>query len=639
MRKKIITALAFACALSMFAQDKILMTIDGEPVTKAEFEYIYSKNNSDNAIDKKTLDEYVELYTNFKLKVVEAKRLGMDTTPTFKRELDGYRRQLAAPYLTDTELEENLYREAYSHFSQDCEVSHILIRVNGENDTLTAYEKAKHAMDRLLKEDFAKVADDMSEDQSVAQNHGYLGWFTALQVVYPFEKAMYELPLNQISQPIKTNYGYHIIKVHNRRPAAGQVHAAHIMKVCNDKMSAKTQQAAYDEIIAIKQRLDNGEDFETLAKKESDDNGTAKRGGDLSWFGIGRMVPEFEQTAFAMQPGEISEPVKTQFGWHIIKIIEKKGVEPYEKKLADIKRMMQYDYRAHAAKKSYTEKLKKEYGYREDEQMIATVERLAEQYAGSDSMLIEESEKLIGNVAFFAGETISAETLASVFAKTHNDTKSTVRQTMASLADRRILDYENTKLEEKYPEFANLMREYHDGILLFDISNKEVWEKAISDTEGLKKYFSANKKKYAWDTPHYKGFIVRCKDEATARMMKKNMKKLNPDSVENYIRKHVNNDTLKLVSVERGLWKPGDNVIVDRQIFNIQDNDGPYDEELPVVFVNGRLLKKYPDSYNDVRGAVTSDYQAYLEKEWIKKLRNKYTVTINHTVLNELRNN
>ena len=313
-----------ALCINLKAQEELLMTINGEPITKAEFEYIYNKNNTNNAIDKKTLDEYVDLFVNFKLKVAEAKAQGLDTTPTFKRELNGYRKQLAKPYLTDSKLEEALYQEAYSHFSQDCEVSHILIKIEN-GDTLSAYNNALNIIARLKSgEDFAKIADETSADQSVARNHGYLGWFTALQLVWPFEKAMYELPINTISDPIISDFGYHVIKVHNRRPAWGQVNARHIMKMSTDRMPKDVQEKKLLEIIEIKKRLDAGEDFAKLAMELSDDKASAQKGGDLGWFGIGRMVREFESAAFALNPGETSEIIQTQFGWHLLKLTDKK---------------------------------------------------------------------------------------------------------------------------------------------------------------------------------------------------------------------------------------------------------------------------------------------------------------------------
>ena len=637
MKKTLLALLCIVhCALciNLKAQEEVLMTINGEPITKSEFAYIYNKNNNDNAIDKKTLDEYVELFVNFKLKVAEAKAQGLDTTPAFKRELNGYRKQLAKPYLTDSKLEDALFQEAYSHFAQDCEVSHILVKTEGE-DTLEAYNQALNVIARLKSgEDFGKVADEVSADQSVTRNHGYLGWFTALQLVWPFEKAMYELPIGEISNPIKSDYGYHIIKVHNRREAWGQVNARHIMKMCTDRMTPEMQEKKYNEMLEIKQRLEAGEDFATLAKELSDDKGSAQKGGDLGWFGIGRMVKEFEKAAFDLNAGETSEIIKTQFGYHIINVKEKKGVEPFEKKKADIQRMMQYDSRSTAAKESFINKLKAEYNFTINEGEVEKAKRLVAQYALNDSILKAQSEIQDGALITFADQVIPTSELIA-FCVTTKAMGTDIDTKVAQIAEMKLLQYEDSQLEAKYTDFANLMREYHDGILLFDVSNREVWEKAIKDTKGLEKYFKGNKKNYAWKEPRFKGFVVKCKDTATATRLAKEIKKMNPDSVVNYIRTKVNNDSTTLATVERGLWKAGENSYVDSSKLKsgiiIDEN-----EELPVVIVVGKKLKA-PMVYTDVRGAITADYQNYLEKAWIELLRKKYPVVINQDVLNSLR--
>ena len=639
MKKVLLLALCIVnCALciNMNAQDEVLMTINGEPVTKAEFEYIYNKNNSDNAIDKKTLDEYVELFVNFKLKVAEAKAQGFDTLKTFKRELNGYRKQLAKPYLTDSELEDALFQEAYSHFSQDCEVSHILISTKEGEDTIVAYNKAIEAINRLnAGEEFGKVADEMSNDQSVVRNHGYLGWFTALQLVWPFEKAMYDLPINVISTPIKSDYGYHVIKVHNRREAWGQVNARHIMKMCNERMPQEMQEKKYQEIVEIKKRLDSGEDFATLAIELSDDKGSAQKGGDLGWFGIGRMVRDFEKAAFALNPGETSEIIKTQFGYHIINLKEKRGVEPFEKKKGDIQRMMQYDSRSTAAKTSFVNKLKAEYNFQINESEVAKAKELIAKFADNDSLLVVKGEEMKNACMTFANQQIPTSELI-IYYTTTKMMSTDIDAKIAQIAEMKLIQYEDSQLENKYIDFANLMQEYHDGILLFEVSNKEVWEKAIKDTEGLNKYFKQNKKNYTWDEPRYKGFVVRCKDEATAKSLKKTIKKMNPDSVANYIRTQVNNDSVTFASVERGLWKQGENGYVDLTEFKVPNAEITINEELPITIVIGKMLKK-PETYTDVRGAITADYQNYLEKKWIENLRNKYVVKINHEILNSLK--
>ena len=624
-----------ALCINLKAQDEVLMTINGEPITKSEFEYIYNKNNSDNAIDKKTLDEYVELFVNFKLKVAEAKAQGLDTTKTFKRELNGYRKQLAKPYLTDAELEDALFREAYSHFSEDCEVSHILIKTEGD-DTLTSYNKALEVIARLnAGEEFGKVADETSADQSVARNHGYLGWFTALQLVWPFEKAMYDLPLNQISTPIKSDYGYHVIKVHNRRPAWGQVNARHIMKVCSESMTPDMQNKKYQEMVEIKKRLDAGEDFATLAKEVSDDKASAQKGGDLGWFGIGRMVREFEVATYALNAGETSEIIKTRFGYHIINLKEKRGVEPFEKKKADIQRMMQYDSRSTAAKTSFINKLKKEYNFQINNNEVIKAKVLAVQYADNDSLLKIKAVEHDGALITFADQQITTSELVSYYVMTKAmgtdmDTK------IDQIAEMKLMQYEDSQLENKYTDFANLMKEYHDGILLFEVSNHEVWEKAIKDKKGLEKYFKQNRKNYTWSEPRYRGFVVKCKDEATAKRLNKEIKRMNPDSVVNYVRTKVNNDSITFATIERGLWKQGENSHVDLTQFKQTNTQVEVNEKLPIVITIGKKLKK-PETYIDVRGTITADYQNHLEKLWIENLRNKYTVEINQEVLNTLR--
>ena len=624
-----------ALCINLKAQDEVLMTINGEPITKSEFEYIYNKNNSDNAIDKKTLDEYVELFVNFKLKVAEAKAQGLDTTKTFKRELNGYRKQLAKPYLTDAELEDALFREAYSHFSEDCEVSHILIKTEGD-DTLASYNKALEVIARLnAGEDFGKVADETSADQSVARNHGYLGWFTALQLVWPFEKAMYDLPLNQISTPIKSDYGYHVIKVHNRRPAWGQVNARHIMKVCSESMTPDMQNKKYQEMVEIKKRLDAGEDFATLAKEVSDDKASAQKGGDLGWFGIGRMVREFEVATYALNAGETSEIIKTRFGYHIINLKEKRGVEPFEKKKADIQRMMQYDSRSTAAKTSFINKLKKEYNFQINNNEVIKAKVLAVQYADNDSLLKIKAVEHDGALITFADQQITTSELVSYYVMTKamgTDMDAKIDQ----IAEMKLMQYEDSQLENKYTDFANLMKEYHDGILLFEVSNHEVWEKAIKDKKGLEKYFKQNRKNYTWSEPRYRGFVVKCKDEATAKRLNKEIKRMNPDSVVNYVRTKVNNDSITFATIERGLWKQGENSHVDLTQFKQTNTQVEVNEKLPIVITIGKKLKK-PETYIDVRGTITADYQNHLEKLWIENLRNKYTVEINQEVLNTLR--
>lgn len=631
---------ALLCCTTLFANDEVLMTIDGNDITKEEFEYIYNKNNTNNVIDKKSLAEYLELFKNFKLKVIEAEHLGLDTLPSFVNELRGYRAQLAKPYLTDLSMEEKLCQEAYEHLKQDVEVSHILVKLPDNAtpaDTLAAYQKAMKARQRLDKEEFGTVALELSDDPSVKNNRGYLGFFTGGMLVYPFEKAMYTLADGEISAPVRTFYGYHVIKVHSHRPAVGQVHVSHIMKMVKRDAPEADWQAAHDEILAVAERIKNGEEFAAVAKEVSDDRGTAVRGGELSWFGVGRMVREFEQAAFALENvGDVSEPVRSPFGWHIIKLEGKRGLDSYEQKRPELLRQMQRDERAQLGRNVLVDRLKTEYNYQEKAGAMDSVVAFLRQHPTVDSTYFAAVDELTDTLATFADIALTQRDLVFVLGITSNDGAPSLamfdERTKEFVAEQ-ILSYEETQLEAKYPEFRYLMQEYHDGILLFDISNTEVWDKAAKDTEGLKNYFAANKANYAWNTPHYKGRIVYCKDAATAKTVKKLIAKLPSDSVNSYLDTRINNDSVVFVKTTAGLWKKGDNPVVDKLAFKDKTAEVTENTELPVVFVVGKMLKKGPEAYTDVRGAVTADYQNELERRWIETLRAKYPIVVNESVL------
>ena len=325
MKQLQILLVFFLAALSVTAQkDKVILTIAGEPVYKSEFEYIFKKNNDDTLITREDLDEYMELFINYKLKVREAEDLGMDTTKAFRRELNSYRNQLAAPYLTDKEVTEELIKEAYERMKEEVRASHILIRVDEDadpEDTLAAYQEIMNIRNQIENgSDFEKTARLLSNDPSVKTNSGDLGYFTVFQMVYPFETVAYNTPVGELSMPVRSRFGYHLIKITDRRPARGQVQVAHIIIVSNDKMKPEQQENAKKKIDEIYNNILEGADFGEMARKYSDDKTSASKGGVLPPFGPGKMIVEFENEVYKLKtPGDISEPFKTQYGWHMIK--------------------------------------------------------------------------------------------------------------------------------------------------------------------------------------------------------------------------------------------------------------------------------------------------------------------------------
>ncbi|HOV83693.1 MAG TPA: peptidylprolyl isomerase [Paludibacteraceae bacterium] len=637
-------ALLLLISSSLVAQvnDPVLMIINGNPIYKSEFEYIYNKNNSNNLLDKKTLDEYVDLFINFKLKVEEAKAQGIDTTTAFINELKGYRAQLAKPYLTDQKLEEALIKEAYDRMKEDVEVSHILVRIPQNAtpaDTLTAWNKIKLIQKQLEKEDFAKVAREMSEDEMAEKTGGYIGWITAFQTPYSFESMAYNTPVGSISKPVRTSFGYHIIKVHNRRNSPGEVLVAHIMRFTSN--DSEKNKRAKEVIDSLYQRILAGDDFGTLAKNYSEDKPSASRQGELPWFGTGRMIPEFEKAAFALKNiGDVSEPIQTPFGWHIIKLLDKRNLPSFEKIKPDLERRLKYDERGKLPKQSFLKKLKIEYNYQVIPESVEEFYKLAEGHSLNDSIFLVNISKLNKPLFSFADRKYTQQDLANYIKKNPYTQKTIptemINEKLNEFVDNELLNYEDSQLEKKYDDFRLLMQEYHDGILLFEISNREVWEKAVQDTMGLANYFNQHKSDYKWSKPHFKGLVIYCKDKNTFKTAKLIAKRSPEKEIEKNLLNRLN-DSIQYVKIEKGLFVQGDNKAVDKFIFKVKDNYTP-PEGYPYVFVHGRLLKS-PEDYTDVRGAIISDYQDYLEKEWIKKLRTKYPFYVDKDVLKTVKEN
>ncbi|MDD3321978.1 MAG: peptidylprolyl isomerase [Paludibacter sp.] len=646
MKSPVITLLAFiALSCSLFAQaaDPVLMTINGKPVLKSEFEYIYNKNNSNNSLDKKTLDEYVDLFVNFKLKVEEAEDQGIDTTSSFINELSGYRSQLTKPYLTDQKVDDQLLLEAYNRMKEDIDVSHILIRIPQNatpTDTLKAWNEINEIWKRVQKEDFGKVAKDVSQDQSAEQNNGHIGWISAFRTVYPFETMAYNTPVGTISKPVRTAFGYHIIKVLDRRNSLGEILVSHIMTFTSQGDSTANDKAKF-KIDSIYNRVVAGDDFGTLAKDYSMDKGSSVKNGELPWFGTGRMVPEFENAAFALKNiGDVSKPIQSSYGWHIIKLLDKKGLESFEDTKADIERKVKRDERANFGQKAFLTKLRGEYNFKTVKQSFATFINLAENTA-NDSIFIMGASSLNDPIISFADKTYSQKDFLDYLKIINNTEKTTtpelIEDKFIAFGDAKLIAYEDSQLEKKYDDFRFLMQEYHDGILLFEVSNREVWDKASKDTDGLDKYFRNHKSDYTWEKPHFKGRVIYCKDKATFKAAKKIVSKSSKDSIDKYLTTRLN-DSIKYVKIDKGLYVQGENKAIDKYTFKTKDTFTP-STEYPYVFVAGKKLKKIPEDYTDVRGLVTADYQEYLEKEWIKALRGKYTVSINKDVLTQVKTN
>ena len=634
--------------IPLFAQESkedVLMTISDRKITLDEFERIYKKNNSNTAIEQQSVEEYLDLFINFKLKVIEAEELGIDTTEAFLKEYNSYVKQLAKPYMTDKEEIEGLLKEAYDRAQSDIHVSHILIRCDQDAapaDTALAWARAFAIRQRILNgEDFGTVATETSDDPSVKTNAGDLGFFTVFRMVYPFESGAYNTRPGEVSTPVRTRFGYHIIKVHEKRPARGTVRVAHIMVLTPQTMDDSQLAEARKKIFQYYDSLKSGSEFEEIARNYSEDRGSATRGGELAWFGAGRMVPEFENAAFALvNPGDISEPVKTSFGWHIIRLLEHKGIEEYETMLPELQDMVNKSDRAGVPRQAMVEKIKKNYHFTEYPANLKPFYGIIDssyfnrEWSASAASHLNEVLFTLDNNKYtqkqFAGFLEKEQGNRPV------NIQVLVNRKYEQFVETSMLDYEEKQLPGKYPEYKYLLQEYHDGILLFDLTDKMVWSKAIKDTAGLGEFYRKHKNEYMWDN-RIEAVIYTCKDQdvaALARNILTQKKDITPDMLTETVRREVNDSAC--ITYTSGKYEAGDNEFTDGMKWQ-EEISGLFNKDGKTVFVvNNGILKPEPKTLDETRGLVTADYQNHLEIKWIEELRKKYPVQVNRELLSKI---
>ncbi len=644
MRTLICTLFA-AFALQTYGQvgqDPVLLKIDEKTISKGEFESIYKKNNRDSAITNADLDEYMDLFINFKLKVMEAEAMGRDTAEQFTRELAGYREQLARPYLVDKSITDSLVREAYDRMLEEVRASHILIKIVPDptpEDTLKAWNKIQSIKTKLSGKgsDFNEMAKMQSEDPSAKTNSGDLGYFTSLQMVYPFENAVYNTPIGQISGPVRTQFGYHLVKVTDRRAARGQVRVAHIMIRTEESDPEEVKASNKQRIEEVYTKLKTGESFGELAKKYSDDRTSAERDGELPIFGAGKMVAEFEEAAFSLaNPGDFSPPILSPYGWHIIKLIEKVPVGTFEDLEKDLRARIGRDSRSEITKDTFINKRKAEYNFKEDQKVLKTMYKEVDTTFYSGNWTPSAKLKQMNKTLFtLNGNDFTQAQFVSYMEKNQGqgrrsaDMPSLVNGLYKDWVNQSIMDYENSQLERKYPEFKALMSEYRDGILLFDLTDERVWTRAVKDSVGLNTYYENNKKNFMWgERAAYDVYTVE--DAATG---KKLLKMLNKGKSQSEIIKTLNVDSSLMVKVDGGLKEKADVPLSSQIAWQVGispviDDGG----QLKVVQIK-EIKAAQPKEFNEARGLITAAYQNHLEKEWIAELRASHKIEVNKEVL------
>lgn len=635
----------------MAQQDPILLDVDGEKVALSEFLRIYNKNNiKDEPVDRKALEEYLELYINFKLKVREAMDLKMDTVAAFRNELSGYRDQLAEPYLTDKEVDERLVEEAWERLQYDIRASHILIKLSPDarpDDTLKAYRRIMDLREQILKgRDFGDLAAEVSDDPSARDreasrmnpamkgNRGDLGYFTAFDMVYPFENMAFKTAVGQVSLPVRTDYGYHLIKVTAKQPAMGRVRVAHIFvryPEIGDEVEVAAAEARINEVW---RKIQEGTPFDSLVETYSDDKGSAKKGGLLTWFGSNRMVPSFiEAIANLKEPGDLAGPVRTDYGWHIIKMVERQPVGPFTKEEQGLRKRIAKDSRSNLSRDSFIHKVKQQYGFSENLKALTEFYSVVTDSIFHSAWKPELAAQLvkplfsIGN-ANYTQKDFTAYLSERQRNRTPVSIAEYVDEEYKAFVSDRCLEYKDARLEDEYPDFRALMQEYHDGILLFELTDKKVWGKAVKDTTGLETFFASRRNDYMW-SERLDATVVSCPDEKTAGKARKLAEKaLKTSQGPELITGKLNVKGRNVVKTDRKKFSRGDDARIDALAW--QPGISPTTEtagQYSFVLAHG-LVQPTPKELNECRGLVTADYQTYLEKEWIRELRGRYPVKV-----------
>lgn len=725
-----ISFIAFSCSVIKpdSTNKSILFDINGSPVYTEEFMYNFSKNADpeDSATSKQDIDEYLELYINFKLKVMEATTEGLDTTQAFNKEFTKYKNQLTDSYLKDDSIIINLVQEAYERLKYELDVSHIIISIENTkdpNDTLIAFHRINEISERLESgEDFEKLAITYSEDPSVESNKGNLGYFTAFQMVYPFESMAYNTPIGKYSDPFKTRFGYHILRVNDIRPARGKVQVAHMMLRLTNQMSNSDSIFVEKKIYQIYDSLSKGGNWDLLCRQYSEDSNTKNSGGVLKPFETGRVVPSFSDAAFSLNiPGEISRPVLTPYGWHIIRLIKKFPLKSYEELKDEITERVKRDSRSELTYVFLIKKLKKENNFQIHDEIKLKCLNMADSSLTIGKWTFDSTDVLTGQCLFTIQDEkyLVADFFNFVLLKQNKNNirapQINMNDLMNEYIDEMLIEYEKAHLEEKYYDYKMLVKEYHEGILLFDLMDKKVWNKAIVDTIGLEQFYLKNMGEYQWDErldavvfssdemldiemvrelldePYFnisdetlsfpvmedemldKRFTLQIdsllkitgKDstqfvEISCNQAIKdillgyiNSKKwdlntfifkdfegnvVNLKIVSNSkksIEKGFNKNSALTLQVESGFYEKGDNEIIDL----IDWKPGIYDlsiENVEYLVYVERLIPAENKQLSEIKGQVISDYQNFLEQEWVEELKNKYSVNVNKNALSNV---
>ncbi len=647
MKSKFIFCLLVSIfSISISAQineNDVLFTVDNEKVLASEFIRVYNKN-LDLVKDEsqKDIDNYLELFIDYKLKLQEAKKLGFNEKPEYLRELSNYRKQLAKNFLTDSQVTEDLVKEAYDRISNEVNVSHVLVRMPEDApplDTLKAYNEILKLREQVLNEGFETVKDKVHNGQTIfAEDLGYFGGF---RMVYPFESAAFNTQVGELSQPFRTRFGYHIVKIFDKRKSNGEVEVAHILVSKQEKTKDSVQQNPEQRIKDIYAKLQQGESFESLAKQFSDDKSSAGKGGKLSPFSSGQLNSKiFEETAFGLEKeGDYSQPIETDLGWHIIKLISKKPIESFDKMKGQLELKVKRDSRSNLINEAFVTKIRGYYNIKDNHEALKYFNTIVTDSFYKRTWEIPESlnkEKLLNTVGekqITYGDFANYLKNAQRKLRSQKPLQSVIQENYKEFIDSSVLKYYEDNLESENQEFSNIVDEYRDGLLLFDLMESEIWNAAKKDSLGLKEFYNNNKENY---------FLNERVDALVASSPKENIinkvsKMLANGLTEDKIKEALNKKGKVNVIFTSGIMDKDHQALPsDFQFKKGLSKIYKHNDSFVAVQVS-QILPKEQLSFEDAKGRVITNFQDQKEKSWIQNLRQKYNVVVNNEVLNKIK--
>ena len=648
--KQLFFGLIVSISFTGFAQNapkEVLFTINEKPYYTEEFSRIYKKN-LDLVKDEsqKDLDQYLELFIGYKLKVNRAYKLGLENNTTYQNELKSYRTQLANTYFNDTKITQELIEEAYNRLQKEVKASHILITVDenaSPEDTLVAYKKIQEIRQKALKgEDFGDLALQFSQDPSAKENKGDLGYFSAFRMVYAFESAAFKTPKGQVSNIFRTRFGYHILKVEDIRTNRGEVTVAHIM-ILNPKPEEADQNKAKNTIQDIYKKLQQGENFEILARQFSEDKSSAGKGGVLNRFSSGQLSSEeFENTAFSLSTeNPLSQPFQSQFGWHIVKLMEKYPVKTLDEMKPELETKIGKDDRSKLIAASLTEKLKKKYIYKKDPKYFSSLSKLVTNDFYESKWTIPESTKSDTKTLLTINDDKQIPgSVFLLFIEKQQKAGSAIKpisKLVDSLYDRFLNEqlslYYNDNLEKEFPDFANVMDEYRDGLLLFDLMEKEIWERSKTDTLGLMNFYTSQKSSHMWKNR----LDVIVASSTKMDVIKKAQSMLKKDSSPQVIKDKLNTDKVVEVMISSGIFEEGSDSLPKNTKFAQGVSDIVKEGEYYFVTKVKKTLPACEKTFDESKGKVINDYQQYLEQRWVNDLKQEFSVKVNQDVFQKVK--